>query len=139
MKFICLIILLTMPSLSQAVQAHAVLFTNVSDGTVNYEYQVGLDVGELEAGYSDLKAIHWGKKDATFLHPEHTDLRELPAWPLVVTHSLPKAILSLKAGTHEYCSVLSPLSEVTGSGVEPIPIVVEPACEPVCYDLCTNC
>jgi len=135
MRIACLITLLITSNVANAEVIAAVLSWDDIEGEVKYSWQVKLELGD--PNYSHVKAVHVGKRNSVTQHPFHTDYTILNNIPFWTKESSPPNY-NLHVGTQEYCSTLSPFSEFTGPGLDPLPFF-QSNCEYICWDLCQNC
>jgi hypothetical protein len=136
MRALSLTILLFVSSFAEAEQVQALLYYDeVNEGKVQFSYRVRLELGD--PAYTHVKAIHFGKRDSSTLHPQHTDQKLLNTSP-VWTHETSPPQYNLMVGTHEYCSTLSPFSEFYGGGLNPLAITSR-VCHDLCWDPCPSC
>jgi hypothetical protein len=132
MKYIVIILLVSLSSISHAAQHRAILSWDEDNGKVLYSWKARLQLGD--PAYTSVKAVHLGKRETLVVHPTHNDIQNLNASPMWNQEATPPEY-NLRVGTWEYCSILVPTSEFTGSGLDPLTINETPNCYNICYDL----
>lgn len=114
MRTLTIFALLTLSLNVDAEQAFGRI--NFSQPTLKYDYVVARDPGD--PSWTTAKVSHVGNRAGVSptQHQVHIEFQQLPS-SAPINHISPPSY-PLHPGTHQYCSEITPASELTGPGVQ---------------------